>query len=41
MRKTKPLTKAQYQENFAKIFNVVAQLIVVAFLVAVIIYSIF
>ena len=41
MRKTKPLTKAQYQENFAKIFNVVAQLIVAAFLVAVIIYSIF
>ena len=31
MRKTKPFTKAQYQENFAKIFSVVAQLIVGAF----------
>ena len=41
MRKTKPLTKAQYQENFAKIFSVVAQLMVAAFLVAVVIYSIF
>ena len=41
MRKIKPLTKAQYQENFAKIFSVVAQLIVAAFFVAVIIYSIF
>jgi len=38
MRK-KSLTKKQYQENFAKIFSVVAQLIVAAFLVAVIIYS--
>ena len=41
MRKTKPLTKAQYQENFAKIFSVVAQVIVATFLIAVIIYSIF
>ena len=41
MRKIKPLAKAQYQENFAKIFSVVAQLIVAAFFVAVIIYSIF
>ena len=41
MRKIKPLTKAQYQENFAKIFGVVAQLMVAAFLVVVIIYSIF
>jgi len=41
VRKIKPLTKAQYQENFAKIFSVVAQLMVAAFLVAVIIYSIF
>ena len=41
MRKTKPLTKAQYQDNFAKIFSVVAQLMVAAFLVVVIIYSIF
>ena len=41
MRKTKPLTKAQYQENFAKIFSVVAHLMVAAFLVAVVIYSIF
>ena len=41
MRKIKPLTKSQYQENFAKIFSVVAQLIVVAFFVTVIIYSIF
>ena len=41
MRKIKPLTKVQYQENFAKIFRVVAQLIVAAFFVAVIIYSIF
>ena len=38
MRKIKPLNKAQYQENFAKIFSVVAQLMVTAFLVAVIIY---
>ena len=41
MRKTKPLTKSQYQENIAKIFSVVAQLMVAAFLVAVIIYLIF
>ena len=41
MRKIKPFTKAQYQENFTKIFSIVAQLIVAAFLVAVIIYSIF
>jgi len=41
IRKIKPLTKAQYQENFAKIFSVIAQLIVAAFFVAVIIYSIF
>ena len=40
MRKIKSLTKAQYQENFAKIISVVAQLIVAAFFVAVIIYSI-
>ena len=39
MRKTKPLTKTQYQENCAKIFGVVAQLLVAAFLLAVIIYS--
>ena len=39
MRKIKPFTKAQYQENFAKIFSVVAQLIAAAFLLAVIIYS--
>ena len=32
MRKIKPLTKAQYQENFAKIFSVVAQILVAAFL---------
>jgi len=37
----KPLTKAQYQENFVKIFSVVAQVIVATFLIAVIIYSIF
>jgi len=41
MRKIKPLTKAQYQEILAKIFSVVAQLMVAVFLVAVIIYSIF
>ena len=41
MREMKLLTKAQYQENFAMIFSVVAQLMVAAFLVAVIIYSIF
>ena len=41
MRKIKPLTKAQYQENFAKIFSVVAQLMVAAFLVVIVIYSIF
>ena len=41
MRKTKPLTKAQYRENFAKIFSVVSQLMVAAFLIAVVIYSIF
>ena len=41
MRKTKPLTKTQYQENCAKIFGVVAQLMVAAFLVAVIVNSIF
>ena len=34
MRKIKPLTKAQYQENFAKIFNVVAQLMVAVFSVS-------
>ena len=41
MRKMKPLTKTQYQDNFAKIFGVVAQLMVAAFLLAVVIYSIF
>jgi len=37
----KSLTKKQYQKNFAKILSVAAQLMVAAFLVAVIIYSIF
>ena len=41
MRKTKPLTKAQYQENFAKIFSVVAQILVAAFFIAALIVPIF
>ena len=35
----KPLTKKQVEENIAKIFSFAAQLIVAAFLLAVIIYS--
>ena len=41
MRKIKPLTKAQYQENFAKIFSVVAQILVAAFFIAALIFPIF
>ena len=41
MRKIKPLTKAQYQENFAKIFSVVAQILVAAFFIATLIFPIF
>jgi hypothetical protein len=41
MRKINTLSKAQYKDNFAKIFSVISQLIVAAFFVAVIIYSIF
>jgi len=40
MRK-KSLTKAQYQENFAKIFSVVAQILVAAFFIAALIFQIF
>jgi len=39
MRKKKPLTKTQYMENNTTVLNLVARLIVAAFLVAVIIYS--
>jgi hypothetical protein len=41
MKQKKPLIKTQYQENLAKILSFAAQLIVAAFLVAVVIYSIF
>ena len=41
MRKIKPLTKAQYQENFAKIFSVIAQILVTAFFIAALIFPIF
>ena len=41
MKQKKPLTKTQYQEKIAKILSFAAQLIVAAFLVAVVIYSIF
>jgi len=41
MMKKKTLTKTHYQENFAKILSFIAQLIIAAFLVAVVIYSIF
>jgi hypothetical protein len=39
MRKKKPLTKTQYMENNATVWTFVARLLVAAFLVAVIIYS--
>ena len=39
--KKNPLTKTQYHENFTKIVSFIAQLIIAAFLCAVVIYSIF
>jgi len=39
MRKKKELTKAQHMENNATVLNFVARLMVAAFLLAVIIYS--
>ena len=39
MKKKKTLTKTQYMENNTTVLNLVARLIVAAFLVAVIIYS--
>jgi len=39
--KKKTLTKTKYQEIFVQILSFAAQLIVAAFLVAVVIYSIF
>jgi hypothetical protein len=39
MRKKKPLTKTQYMENNATVWNFVARLLVCAFLLAVIHHS--
>jgi len=39
MKKKKTLTKTQYMENNTKVLNLAARLIVCAFLLAVIIYS--
>ena len=41
MKKKKELTKKEWEEIFAKILTYTAQLIIAAFLVAVVIYSIF
>ena len=39
MKEKKPLTKTQYMENTTKIFRFIADLLVCAFLLGVIIYS--
>ena len=41
MKKKKELTKKEWEEIFAKILTYTAQLIIAAFLVMVVIYSIF
>ena len=41
MKKDKPLTKKEWEEIFEKLFTYAAQVIIAAFLVLVVIYSIF